>query len=162
MLAFGCGTRMGHRLRVRHPVGRGILPLRRQPTVVIDPGHGGVDPGAISPDGISEKDIVLPIAWDFARQLAATRRYRVVLTRSVDEFIPLRARVARARAWHADLFLSIHADALPDAAMRGLSVFTLSAQASDREAAALAVARTKPISSGASLCCGSRAISATS
>jgi N-acetylmuramoyl-L-alanine amidase len=143
MLALGAALGWDIDRGSAHPVGRGILPLRRQPTVVIDPGHGGVDPGAISPDGISEKDIVLPIAWDFARQLATTRRYRVVLTRGVDEFIPLRARVARARAWHADLFLSIHADALPDAAMRGLSVFTLSAQASDREAAALAVSENK-------------------
>ena len=63
--------------------------------------------------------------------------YRVVLTRSTDEFLALRERVARARAWKADLFLSVHADALPDTEMRGLSVFTLSAQASDREAAAL-------------------------
>jgi N-acetylmuramoyl-L-alanine amidase len=47
-------------------------PTRRQPTVVIDPGHGGVDPGAISPNGVYEKNIVLPIAWEFARQLAAT------------------------------------------------------------------------------------------
>jgi len=67
----------------------------------------------------------------------------VVLTRSVDEFIPLRERVARARAWKADLFLSIHADALPDSALRGLSVFTLSAQASDREAAALAISENR-------------------
>ena len=58
-----------------------------------------------------------------------------MLTRSGDEFIPSRDRVARARAWQADLFLSIHADALRDAGMRGLSVFTLSGQASDREAA---------------------------
>jgi N-acetylmuramoyl-L-alanine amidase len=116
---------------------RRIAPVR-QPTVVIDPGHGGVDPGAISPNGAYEKNIVLPVAWDVAHELAAARRCRVVLTRSVDEFIPLRDRVARARAWHADLFLSIHADALRDTQMRGLSVFTLSAQASDREAAALA------------------------
>lgn len=117
--------------------------MRRIPTVVIDPGHGGADPGAISPMGIYEKDIALPVAGAFARLLAATRRYRVVLTRSVDEFVPLRDRVARARAWHADLFLSIHADALPDAEMRGLSVFTLSAQASDREAAALAISENR-------------------
>lgn len=113
--------------------------MRRIATVVIDPGHGGVDPGAISPNGIYEKDIVLAAAWEFARQLAARRSFRVVLTRSTDEFLPLRERVARARAWKADLFLSVHADALPDTEMRGLSVFTQSAQASDREAAALAI-----------------------
>ena len=124
---------------VSAPAKRGRAPVRRMPMVVIDPGHGGGDPGAVSPRGVYEKDIVLSVAREFARQLAATRRYRVVLTRSVDEFIPLRDRVARARAWHADLFLSIHADALPNRAMRGLSVFTLSGRASDREAAALAV-----------------------
>jgi N-acetylmuramoyl-L-alanine amidase len=68
-----------------------------------------------------------------------------VLTRSIDEFVPLRDRVARARsrAWHADLFFSIHADALPDTEMPSLSVFTLSVQASDREAAALAASENK-------------------
>ena len=97
------------------------------------------------------------------------KRIRVVLTRGVDEFIPLRSRVARARACLADSFLSIHADALPDAAMRGLSVFTLSAQASDREAGALAVSENKAdlvggitYLVGGITCCGSRAISATS
>jgi N-acetylmuramoyl-L-alanine amidase len=125
------------------PAARGVAPVWHLPTVVIDPGHGGGDPGAIGPNGIYEKDIVLATAEQFARQLAVTRRYRVVLTRSVDEFIPLRERVARARAWKADLFLSIHADALPDHAMRGLSVFTLSAEASDREAAAIAISENK-------------------
>jgi N-acetylmuramoyl-L-alanine amidase len=120
------------------PAGGRTLPARRAPLVVVDPGHGGVDPGAISPDGVYEKDIVLATAWEFARALATRRSYRVLLTRSTDEFLPLRERVARARAWKADLFLSIHADALPDTEMRGLSVFTLSARASDREAAALA------------------------
>ena len=112
--------------------------MRLQPTVVIDPGHGGVDPGAVSPTGVHEKDIVLSTASQFARQLAATRRCRVLLTRSADEFIPLRDRVARARAWKADLFLSIHADSHPDREVRGASVYTLSEEASDREAAALA------------------------
>ena len=125
------------------PAGRGPPPARRIPTVVIDPGHGGIDPGAISANGLYEKDIVLATAWEFARELAARRSYRVVLTRSIDEFLPLRERVARARAWKADLFLSIHADALPDIAMRGLSVFTQSAQASDREAAALAISENR-------------------
>jgi N-acetylmuramoyl-L-alanine amidase len=117
---------------------RAAPPVRRVPTVVIDPGHGGVDPGAISANGVYEKDIVLATARELARQLAATRRFRVVLTRSTDEFLPLRERVARARAWKADLFLSIHADALPERELRGLAVFTQSLQASDREAAALA------------------------
>jgi N-acetylmuramoyl-L-alanine amidase len=125
------------------PAARGAPPARRIQTVVIDPGHGGVDPGAISPNGVYEKDIVLPTAWEFARQLAVRRNFRVVLTRSIDEFLPLRERVARARAWKADLFLSIHADALPDTGVRGLSVFTLSAQASDREAAAFAVSENR-------------------
>jgi N-acetylmuramoyl-L-alanine amidase len=125
------------------PAGRRIPPVRRVPTVVIDPGHGGVDPGAISPDGVYEKDIVLATAQEFARELAARRTFRVVLTRSTDEFLPLRERVARARAWKADIFLSIHADALPDTEMRGLSVFTQSAQASDREAAALAISENR-------------------
>src|SRR5215475_7980192 len=88
------------------PAKRGRAPVRRMPLVVIDPGHGGVDPGAVSPRGVCEKDIVLSVAREFANQLAATRRYRVVLTRSTDEFIPLRERVARARAWDADVFLS--------------------------------------------------------
>jgi N-acetylmuramoyl-L-alanine amidase len=125
------------------PAGRGTPPARRIPTVVIDPGHGGIDPGAISANGVYEKDIVLATAWEFARELASRRSYRVVLTRSIDEFLPLRERVARARAWKADLFLSIHADALPDIALRGLSVFTQSAQASDREAAALAISENR-------------------
>jgi N-acetylmuramoyl-L-alanine amidase len=118
-------------------------PVRRVPTVVIDPGHGGADPGAISQDGVCEKDIVLATAREFARALAARLTYRVVMTRSTDEFLPLRDRVARARACQADLFLSIHADALPDTGVRGLSVFTLSAQASDREAAALAASENR-------------------
>jgi N-acetylmuramoyl-L-alanine amidase len=120
------------------PAARRAPSVRRAPTVVIDPGHGGVDPGAISANSVYEKDIVLATAWEFKRELAATGKFRVVLTRSTDEFVPLRERVARARGWKADLFLSIHADALPERELRGLSVFTESLQASDREAAALA------------------------
>ena len=118
--------------------------LRRHPRIVaLDPGHGGVDPGAISPHGIYEKDLTLSTARELARQLEVTGRYRAVLTRRGDVFVPLRERVARARASHADLFLSIHADVLPDSAMRGLAVYTLSDQASDRIAAALAVRENK-------------------
>jgi N-acetylmuramoyl-L-alanine amidase len=102
-----------------------------------------MDPGAISPSGVHEKDIALAIAREFGRQLTARRGFRVVLTRSADEFVPLRERVARARGWKADLFLSIHADALPNTEMRGLSVFTQSAEASDRESAALAASENR-------------------
>lgn len=113
-------------------------PHTRPHTVVLDPGHGGVDPGAVSPHGLYEKRVTLGTAVELARQLETTRRYRVVLTRRRDVFVPLRERVALARRAGAELFLSIHADALPDTALRGLSVYTLSDQASDRDAAALA------------------------
>lgn len=126
----------------RAPPQRGTQRPRTQrfyrPLVVIDPGHGGIDPGAIGAGGVFEKYITFATAIDLARVLRATRRFRVILDRRPDEFVPLRDRVARAVALRADLFLSLHADALPNPAMRGLSVFTLSATASDREAAALA------------------------
>jgi N-acetylmuramoyl-L-alanine amidase len=121
------------------------------PMVVIDPGHGGIDPGAIGAGGVYEKYITYATAIDLARVLKATRHFRVALTRGSDQYVPLRKRVARARALHADLFLSIHADALPNPAMRGLSVFTLSATASDREAAALAASENREIVGGVRL-----------
>src|SRR6185437_3577744 len=112
--------------------------LAKPHLVVLDPGHGGVDPGAIGRSGTYEKDVALSTAREVARQLEATRRYRVRLTRDDDEFIPLHERVVLARAAGGELFLSIHADALPNASMRGASVYTLSEQASDRQTAALA------------------------
>jgi len=115
----------------------------RRRTVVLDPGHGGIDPGAIGLSGVYEKDLVLDAARLVAQQLDATRRYRVVLTSTSDEFVALQDRVARARAADGDLFLSIHADALPDPDMRGASVFTLSEKASDAQAAALAARENK-------------------
>lgn len=121
------------------------------PVIVLDPGHGGLDPGAIGPGGVYEKNIVLATAWRLAWLLAASGRFRVLLTRSGDRFIPLRERVAFARAARADLFLSIHADALPNTAMRGLSVFTLSNEASDREAAALAASENRDVAAGVDL-----------
>ena len=117
---------------------RGARPASRRPTVVLDPGHGGNDPGTISVTGYFEKDVVLEIAQLAAQHIERTRRVRVTLTRTDDDFIALHERVARARAADADLFLSLHADALPNAEMRGASVFTLSERASDKAAAALA------------------------
>ena len=112
-------------------------PRKTRKIIVIDPGHGGLDPGALGTRS-REKDIVLAFSKELVRQLKATRRYDVYLTRSSDIYIPLRQRVQIARNRNADLFISIHADAIKKKNIRGLSVYTLSEKASDREAAALA------------------------
>jgi N-acetylmuramoyl-L-alanine amidase len=113
-------------------------PPFRPKLIALDPGHGGRDPGALGVRGTQEKAVVWAIAGELRQQLMAAGRYRVMLTRSGDSYVPLRERVARAQAVKADLFLSIHADSHPDPGVRGASVYTLSEEASDREAAALA------------------------
>lgn len=115
----------------------------RQRVVVIDPGHGGIDPGCIGVDGTYEKNITFATARELLRELQATGRYQVHLTRTDDEFVALGDRVRRARALHADLFISIHADSLPEPQLRGATVFTLSEKASDRQAAAVAARENK-------------------
>jgi N-acetylmuramoyl-L-alanine amidase len=107
-------------------------------TVVIDPGHGGVDPGTIGVGGVYEKVLTLEIARDLKRVLEASGRYHVVLTRNNDSFIRLRDRIAIARDARAEVFLSLHADALADPSFRGMTVYTLSDKASDAESEALA------------------------
>ncbi|MBI1208776.1 MAG: AMIN domain-containing protein [Azospirillum sp.] len=125
------------------------LPRRRPPVagekrvIVIDPGHGGQDPGAIGVGGIHEKDITLAAAREARRQLEATGRYRVVLTRDSDTFIRLRDRTAKAREAGADLFVSLHADSIGREQVRGLSIYTLSDKASDREAEMLAASENR-------------------
>jgi N-acetylmuramoyl-L-alanine amidase len=109
------------------------------PLVMLDPGHGGKDPGAIGVAGTYEKHIALAAAHDMKRRLEASGRYRVAMTRSTDLFIPLEDRVGVAQDRGADLFVSMHADSIPDHTVRGASVYTLSSQASDRQTAALAV-----------------------
>ena len=116
---------------------------RRMKTVAVDPGHGGVDPGAIGVRGTREKRVTLGHALALARKLRATGRYRVVMTRARDVFVPLRRRVAIARRHAADLFISLHADSIPRRSVRGASVYTLSERASDRQAAALAAKENK-------------------
>jgi N-acetylmuramoyl-L-alanine amidase len=106
--------------------------------IVIDPGHGGPDPGAIGAHGTYEKHVTLAMAKELKQQMEQTGRYKVVLTRDRDVFLRLRDRVAYAREAGADLFISIHADSVGDGAARGPSVYTLSEKASDREAAELA------------------------
>ncbi len=112
--------------------------IDRKRVIVVDPGHGGVDPGTHGQSGALEKDVVLAFAKEFSAQLRATGRYEVHLTRDTDRFIPLRERVNIARRHDADLFLSIHADAIDRRAVSGMSIYTLSETASDKEAAALA------------------------
>ncbi len=116
---------------------------RPKPLIVLDPGHGGADPGAISPSGTYEKHITLSAAREFRQMLERTGRYRVLLARERDTLIPLRDRVAFAREAGADLFISLHADFIQTPAIRGLSVYTLSEKASDREAAELADSENK-------------------
>lgn len=106
--------------------------------IVIDPGHGGVDPGALGTSGTYEKDVTLKVAFAMRDALEKAGRYKVILTRDRDIFLQLRERVAIARDAGADLFVSIHADTLKNARIRGLSVYTLSEKASDSEAALLA------------------------
>ncbi|MGI9493666.1 MAG: N-acetylmuramoyl-L-alanine amidase family protein, partial [Geminicoccaceae bacterium] len=107
--------------------------------IVLDPGHGGIDPGASGKGGTYEKNVVLDAALELRRQLLDTGRYDVVLTREEDSFIRLRDRLQIARASEGHLFISLHADSLANADdVRGAAVYTLSNQASSEEAARLA------------------------
>jgi N-acetylmuramoyl-L-alanine amidase len=106
--------------------------------IALDPGHGGVDPGGIGASGTYEKHITLAMAREIGHTLEKTGRYKVVLVRDRDIFIPLRDRIAIAREAGADLFISLHADVIANKAVKGLSVYTLSEKASDEEAALLA------------------------
>ncbi|MCB9966405.1 MAG: N-acetylmuramoyl-L-alanine amidase [Geminicoccaceae bacterium] len=117
-------------------------PLRRR-VVVIDAGHGGIDPGTIGINGVPEKVITRQIADRLTELIEGTGRYDVVLTRRGDEFVALRDRIQRAHGANASLFISIHADSLADARLRGASVYTLSDTASDSEAALLAAKENK-------------------
>ena len=111
---------------------------RSKKIIVLDPGHGGKDPGAIGYSGIYEKTITLAMAKELKAMLDKEGKYTVYLTRTTDIFIPLRDRVKIARKYNADLFMSIHADSAATRNAKGLSVYTLSETASDKEAEALA------------------------
>jgi N-acetylmuramoyl-L-alanine amidase len=119
----------------------GAAPARkpRPPRLLmIDPGHGGRDPGAIGISGTHEKDVTLDIARRMADALSIQPGLTVKLTRDEDVFLPLQERVKVSREANADLFLSIHADSAPNTTARGLSVYTLSEHASDNFAKLLA------------------------
>ncbi|MFS2137301.1 N-acetylmuramoyl-L-alanine amidase [Duganella sp. Dugasp56] len=109
--------------------------LVRMLTVVLDPGHGGEDPGASGKNGSREKDIVLAIAKRLKGKIEEFPNMRVMLTRDGDYFVPLGTRVEKARKVQADLFVSIHADAFVQASARGSSVFVLSEKGASSTAA---------------------------
>lgn len=129
--AFAAAARAGRNLAAGTARGQAPLPL-----VVIDPGHGGRDPGTIGASGVQEKQVVLAAAQELRRRLEGGRICRVAMTRTRDTFVPLADRVEMARRREAALFLSIHADSAPGA--RGASVYTLSETASDAMSEALA------------------------
>jgi N-acetylmuramoyl-L-alanine amidase len=111
-----------------------------RPLVVLDPGHGGIDTGTVAPSGETEKTIVLDFALRLRDRLEQTGKYRVMMTRTDDTFVPLADRVRMARNAGAALFISIHADSLPhkEGDAQGATVYTLSKTASDPQAAQLA------------------------
>ncbi len=113
----------------------GAAQVKRMYTVVLDPGHGGEDPGAIGAAGSYEKNVTLSIARRLKRKIDAAPNMRAVLTRDGDYFVPLGQRVARARRARADLFVSIHADAFVRPEANGSSVYVLSERGATSSAA---------------------------
>jgi len=116
-----------------------------RPVVVIDPGHGGIDNGTQAASGETEKTLVLDFALALRERIESSGKYRVVMTRTDDTFVPLGERVKIARANTAALFVSIHADALPkrEGDAQGATIYTLSERASDAEAERLAESENK-------------------
>lgn len=113
-----------------------------RPVIVIDPGHGGLDPGAVGPDGVLEKNIVLAVSRRLRAILVETGRYTVVMTRNKDIYISLDQRVHTSRRHQSDLFISLHADSVAEEniaqSVRGGSIYTLSDRASNEQAQRLA------------------------
>src|SRR5262249_25156057 len=139
--ALAIDNRLPH---TAHPVRRGEPASKSggdpRPIIVIDPGHGGADAGTRGPNGEIEKSLVLDFGIMLRDKVEKTGKYRVVMTRSDDTFIPLAERVRLARSRQAQLLISIHCDALArgDGEAQGATIYTLSDQASDSEAARLA------------------------
>ena len=150
-VAFQTAARAGAEMQARAGAGAETPPEKpasaptpssaaEKPTIVLDPGHGGVDAGALGRDHAVEKFIVLDFARALAAKLREGDRYTVVLTREDDTFVPLGVRVRMARRLGAALFVSLHADALASdsAGVRGATVYTVSDRASDAEAGRVA------------------------
>ncbi len=144
--AFGEGTGSG-----RQPTGQ-APPLASpaaaiatgstdKPIIMIDPGHGGIDPGAVGAGNLLEKNLVLAVAKRVQAQLQRSGRYTVIMTRDSDVFISLNERLALSRQAQSDLFISIHADSIEQTyaqSIKGATIYTLSERASDAQARAIA------------------------
>jgi N-acetylmuramoyl-L-alanine amidase len=127
----------------------GAPEARGRPIIVIDPGHGGQDPGATSISGqVKEKDLTLALALELRDDLVKRGRVRVAMTRVDDHYLTLDERAAVARRLDAALFVSLHMDSAPNALARGATVYSLSDVASDAEAARLAEAQNGDAGSG--------------
>jgi len=146
--AFGVGTggqRTAREAKKRGEVDEGQVKKpkdRTKPVILIDAGHGGVDPGTISSSNVAEKNVVLAVARKLKAELEESGRYEVHMTRTRDVFVSLDQRLKLSRKLAADLFISLHADAIAQAAfakkVRGATVYTLSERASDEEARLMA------------------------
>lgn len=117
--------------RVKPALGEAAVPPRKK-IIVIDPGHGGYDPGALGSGGTKEKDITLKAALVLKEEFEKTGRYTVILTRGRDVYVALEERVKRGRRADADLFISLHADSHAKSTVKGASVYTLSTSARRR------------------------------
>ena len=115
-----------------------LAPTFKKKIIVIDPGHGGRDSGAVGVTGILEKKITLSFAKRLKNRLKDNKRFTIILTRNNDSYLKLRQRVGYARKMKADLFISLHADYHRNKNVSGVSIYTLSEKASDKEAEALA------------------------
>ncbi len=145
--AFGQGTGGGRQSRAPGEAAneQSRAPLLKtsgsKPLIVIDPGHGGIDPGAVGAGNLLEKNLVLSVSKRVQAQLAATRSFDIVMTRDRDVFVSLNERLKISRKSEADLFISIHADSIEQTyaqSTKGATVYTLSERASDAEARAIA------------------------
>lgn len=140
----GTGARRSHESSsagVAPPVEAKPKKAHEKPVIVIDPGHGGIDPGAMGANDMPEKAIVLEVGKKIEQALLATGRYTVEMTRTNDVFVSLDKRVALSEERNADLFLSLHADAIQESLaekVRGATIYTLSEQATDEQARLMA------------------------
>ncbi|MDC0548161.1 N-acetylmuramoyl-L-alanine amidase [Alphaproteobacteria bacterium] len=127
-----------HSLPLKRPKNYKVSKIEKKIIVFIDPGHGGKDPGAIGALGTLEKDLTLKASFLIAKALNKNKRINALLSRTGDYFIPLRKRIKLAKKNQADVFISIHADSSENKKASGISVFSLSDVASDKEAQRLA------------------------